>query len=167
MSIGIYIIEYSEIELKLRDFVDSYSDLNGHFLISEVNKGSLLTIYTDQNVNNLALELQVPVAKLHKIDQSSRRKSPIKLTLFAFDDIELEVSENLIGKEIYKQYNQLRKKNREDLEKSLNQSKAEHREKLKTSNQVKEETLFYSEEDLTLGKAEMDLSGVKEFLIPK
>ena len=79
MSIGIYIIEYSEIELKLRDFVDSYSDLNGHFLISEVNKGSLLTIYTDQNVNNLALELQVPVAKLHKIDQSSRRKSPIKL----------------------------------------------------------------------------------------
>ena len=38
-------------------FIDSYSDLNGHFLESEVNKGSLLTIYTDLKVNNLALEL--------------------------------------------------------------------------------------------------------------
>ena len=80
------------------------------YLESEVKKGSLLTIYTDSDINNLALELQISVAKLHKIDQSSRRKSPIKLTLFAFDDIELDVSENLIGREIYKQYNQLRKK---------------------------------------------------------
>ena len=86
MSIRIYLISRDDIEHKLRDFIDSYSDLNGHFLESEVNKGSLLTIYTDLEVNNLALELQIAVAKLHKIEQSSRRKSPIKLTLFAFDN---------------------------------------------------------------------------------
>lgn len=122
MSIRIYLISRDDIEHKLRDFIDSHSDLNGHFLESEVNNGSLLTIYTDLEENNLALKLQIAVAELHKIEQSSRRKSPIKLILFAFDNIDLEVAENLIGEDLYKQYNQLRKKNLEDLEKSLNQS---------------------------------------------
>ena len=61
MSIGLYLISKDDIKHKLRDFIENYSDLNGHFLESEVHKGSLLTVYTDLGIENLAFELQIPV----------------------------------------------------------------------------------------------------------
>ena len=169
MSIRLYLISKDDIKHKLRDFIENYSDLNGHFLESEVNKDSLLTVHTDLGIENLAFELQIPVVKLNKIDQSSRRKSPIKLTLFSFDDVNLEVSEYLVGTELYKQYNFLKRNHQKKIQESLNRSRNQRtidKRKLDTSSRVKEETVYYSEEDLIFTEEKMDLSGIPEFLIP-
>ena len=151
------------------DFIETYSDLNGHFAVKDVAKGSLLTIYTDLNVNHLALELRIPIGKLHSIARSSRRKSPLRLTLFAFDNVDTEVTEELIGSDLYKQYNFLRRKHQKKLEESLNRSRnsrTAEKGRLDISNRVKEETVFHSQEDLTFTEEKMDLSRIPEFLIP-
>ena len=151
------------------DFIETYSDLNGHFAVKDVAKGSLLTIYTDLNVNHLALELRIPIGKLHSITRSSRRKSPLRLTLFAFDNVDTEVTEELIGSDLYKQYNFLRRNHQKKLEESLNRSRnsrTAEKGRLDISNRVKEETVFHSQEDLTFTEEKMDLSRIPEFLIP-
>ena len=93
MTITLYLVSRDDIRDKLVDFVETYSDLNGHFAETDVTKGSLLTIYTDLDVNHLALELRIPIGKLHSITRSSRRKSPLRLTLFAIQYSETEPSE--------------------------------------------------------------------------
>ena len=108
-----------------------------------------MTIYTDLDVSHLALELRIPVGKLHSITQSSRRKSPLRLTLFAFDNVDTEVTEELIGSDLYKQYNFLRRNHQKKLEESLDRSRNSRtavREKLDISSRVKEETVYYSED---------------------
>ena len=107
MTITLYLVSRDDIRDKLVDFIETYSDLNGHFAETDVTKGSLLTIYTDLDVSHLALELRIPVGKLHSITQSSRRMSPLRLTLFAFDNVDTEVTEELIGSDLYKQYKML------------------------------------------------------------
>ena len=97
MSINLYLVSSNDIREKLWEFIAAYSDLNGHFSGKDVTKGSLLTIYTDLDPNHLALELRITVTKLHSINQSSRRKSPLRSTLFAFDNVDIEVTEELIG----------------------------------------------------------------------
>ena len=169
MTITLYLVSRDDIRDKLVDFIESYSDLNGHFAETDVTKGSLLTIYTDLDVSHLALELRIPVGKLHSVTQSSRRKSPLRLTLFAFDNVDTEVTEELIGSDLYKQYNFLRRNHQKKLEESLNRSRNSRtavRGKLDISSRVKEETVYYSEEDLTYTEEKMDLSRIPEFLIP-
>ena len=170
MSINLYLVSSDDIREKLWEFIAAYSDLNGHFSGTDVTKGSLLTIYTDLDPNHLALELRIPVTKLHSINQSSRRKSSLRSTLFAFDNVDIEVTEELIGSNLYKQYNLLRRNHQKKLEESLNRSRNQRtaeREKLDTSTRVKGETVYYSEEDLTFTEGKMDLSGIPEYLIPR
>ena len=56
MTITLYLVSRDDIREKLVDFIETYSDLNGHFAVKDVAKGSLLTIYTDLDVSHLALE---------------------------------------------------------------------------------------------------------------
>ena len=46
MTITLYSLSRDDIRDKLVDFIETYSDLNGHFAETDVTKGSLLTIYT-------------------------------------------------------------------------------------------------------------------------
>ena len=97
MTINLYLVSSEDIREKLLKFIAAYSDLNGHFSGTDVTKGSLLTIYTDLDPNHLALELRISVTKLHSINQSSRRKSPLRF-IQTVQSSETEPSEETGGK---------------------------------------------------------------------
>ena len=147
MSLTGYLIQKSEIPArKFQDILDAYSDINLHLAQTTIPEHTLITIITDISIDALAIDLQVPTAKLHKVDYTSRRATPLSCTIFVIDDTNFEITPETVGKNIYNQY-------------------------IKTKTTIKTEirTTTHASELIESKDTEnmADLSNIKEFLVPK
>ena len=105
MRLSGYLIQKNEIpEKKFNDLLDAYSDINLHLANKPIPEHTLVTIITDINKDSLAIDLNVPTAKLHKVDYNSRRTTGISSTLFVIDDTNFEITTETVGDYIHRQY---------------------------------------------------------------
>ena len=156
-----FLVQKSDIKQEsFQRLIENYSDLNLHLDKEILKSDTLITIVTDLTKDHLAVDLQIVAAKLHSVDYKSRRISAIKTVVFAFDDVELEITKETVGERLFLQYQEVKQRLREDVKTEVGEKSALFEKTVYTS-------FVEDNNDETIMGDNAGFSGLKEFLVPK